>query len=247
MPFFVYFVPVQLCRNGAPQIISSDNLTQLETDPKVWTETVPPTTGVQTLTLNPPNPNFYYGFGFNVEPNGSWQNVGGFNGTITHEYRGGTDPTTDPAAGFGWAAVFNGSPNDPNNTVGSQIGNMMTTAFDNAGGARAAWLGANLFDQYGVYSDWMNGSAYQAYFNAQVANGLYPSRVEGRDLMGTPMFRAFFAPFHGSNWTSNDGLDCLTYQQRQQTLSGQGYVPASLQSYVGGDGLRRYQATWVKW
>jgi len=199
------------------------------------------------MTLTSPSSSFYYGFGFNVEPNASWQNVGDFNGTITHEYRGGTTVSSDPAAGFGWSALFNGTPNDPTNSVGYQIGNMMQTAFSNAGGQTGAWVNANLFDQYGVYTGWMTASAYQTYFNAQAAKSLYPSRVEGRNDTGQPMFRAYFAPFHGTAWQSNHGLDCLTYQSTAASMAAEGYQTASLQSYVGANGLRGYQATWVKW
>ncbi len=229
-------------RSGGSPLLSLNSIASLETSPNVWYASA----ANGTLMLNPPNPNYYYGFGFDVAPNGSWQNVGDFNGTVTYEYRGGTSSRTDNAAGFGWVAVFNGTPNDPKNTVGSQIGNMMFAAFNGLGGAAAPWMNANLFDQFGVYSQWMTGSQYQTLFNAQVAAGLYPSRIEGRDLMGTPMYRAFFAPVHGSTWTSNNGMDCVTYQSKQQSLAAQGYTTASLQAYVGGDGLRRYQATWVK-
>jgi hypothetical protein len=230
-------------RNGGTPLFTSDSITNLEKFPNVWTETE----NNSVVSLNAPNSNFYYGFGFNVDPNGNWQNVGAFNGTVTHEYRGGSNFATNSTAGFGWVALFNGTPNDPSNNVASQIGQMMQNAFNAAGGASGNWLSTNLFEQYGVYTSWMTGDAYQAYFNTQAANGMYPSRIEGRNVTGTPMFRAFFAPFKGTKWNSRHAMSCLAYRQHAQTMAAEGFQTTSLQSYVGANGLRRYQATWIKW
>jgi hypothetical protein len=227
-------------RNGQTPLLHTMSIKDLETFPNVWTVTE----SNRVVSLSAPNSSFYYGFGFNIDPNHDWQNVGGFNGTITHEYRGGSN---NPTAGFGWAALFNGTPYDPNNTAGFQIGQMMQNAFTAAGGASGSWLPTNLFDQYGVYTAWMTFDAYQTYFDAQTAKGMYPSRVEGINVTGTPMYRGFFAPFKGSGFYSSHAMDCLTYQQQAQTMAAEGFQTTSLGSYVGGDGLRRYQATWIKW
>ncbi len=227
-------------RNGLAPLLTPASITELEKFPNVWTVTE----NNFVVSLSAPDATFYYGFGFNIDPTLDWQNVGGFNGTLTHEYRGGSNNST---AGFGWVALFNGTPNDPQNTSGYQIGQMMQNAFAAAGGANGNWLSTNLFDQYGAYTNWMTFDAYQTYFDTQNAKGMYPSRVEGKNVIGTPMYRGFFAPFKAANFFSSHAMDCLTYSQQVQTMAADGFQIVSLGAYVGGDGLRKYQATWIKW
>ena len=106
----------------------------------------------------------------------------------------------------------------------------------------------NLFDQYGTYTGWMTGAAYQSKFNAEAKLGKYPSRVEGFNSTGTDLFRAVFAPNPGfSAWASYNGMTCQTYTSTAASMAGAGYDTASLQQYLSSDGTRRYQATWVKW
>src|SRR5579884_3158431 len=117
---------------------------------------------------------------------------------------------------------------------------------DNAiGNAGIAWGNTNYFDQYGAYTPWMSASDYQNYFNNR-PSGTYPSRVEGRNEMGTPMFRAVFAPFHGTAWQSAHDMDCNTGSSTATNLALQGYQLVSMNSFVGADGLRKYQGTWAK-
>lgn len=238
-------------RSGGAAILTDASVGQLELFPNLWT--FPTTVDSGLFTLSTPNAGNWYGFGTGVNPNEDWFNNGGLNGTTTTVYRGGNNPGADSTAGFGWSAFFNTSnppppaPTDGGAQIVTDPGTMMGNAFNAAGGPNANWLAVDLFDQYGAYTPWMTSDQYQAFFDAQVAGGLYPSRVEGTSQTATPMFRAVFAPFKGAGWQSNHGMDCLTYQQRATAFAAQGYQTASLQAFVGSDGLRRYQATWVNW
>jgi CubicO group peptidase (beta-lactamase class C family) len=223
-------------RSGSSAILTDASIGELQTFPDAWVEG-PGAPDSGQITINPPSTGGAYGFGFNVGTNESWQNVGQFAGTLTHIYRGGNSSRTDGAAGFGWVAFFNGTNgSDPTNSATGQIGAIMSKAF-NAVGASGAWLSTSLFDQYGQYTQWMSGSQYQALFNSMASKGQYPTRVEGKNETGFPMFRA----------TANHGMDCLSYSQKANTMKNQGYAQASLQSYVGSDGLRYYQSVWIKW
>jgi hypothetical protein len=177
-------------------------------------------------------PGTWYGLGWSVNSAGNWWHLGSLPGTASEQVH-----TSD---GWGWTAFFNERPQDPN------FQNEIDAAMWDAKRAASDWLTTDLFDQYGIYTDWMNASDYQDFFNRQTA-GLYPSRVEAMNVAGSPLYRAFFAPFHGSGWETHHGLSCSQYQSLASSLATQGYQPASLQSYVSGDGTRRYQATWVQW
>jgi hypothetical protein len=265
--------PVDLLRvevaldGGKNPLLTAANITDLEKNPNAWSVRVDQTQTPPALVLDDPSTDNWYGFGFGVTNTGVWWNFGGFTGTWTYEYRGGPNGQSDcfdssgngcragtagctcapvTTARYGWVAFFNSSLDSDQSGA---LDMMMQRAWWRVVTSRAQWVTGDLFDQYGGYTGWMTAGDYQTYFNAQTANGRYPSRIEGQSQTGTPMYRAVFAPFsttQGSNWTSQHGMDCLTYRQKQQTLAAQGYRPVSMQSYVGSDGLRRYQATWVQ-
>ena len=171
--------------------------------------------------------------GWSVNNAGNWWHNGSLPGTVTEQVHA--------TNGFGWAAFFNSRPSDTNGFLGD-LDKALWTAPDGT----SNWGNADLFDQYGIYTNWMTGSSYQSQFSAAQAAGKYPSRVEGYNSTGTPLYRAVFAPFHGTSWRSHHGLDCPAYRSYAASLASQGYETASLQSYISNDGTRRYQATWVK-
>jgi hypothetical protein len=185
-------------------------------------------------SLQPASTTSWYGFGWTVNDSGNWWPNGSLPGTTTEQIR--------TADGWGFAAFFNSRPSD-SNTFDGEVDAAPWNAFNGV----STWETANLFDQYGAYTGWMTGATYQATFNSEAAAGKYPSRVEGGNVTGTPLFRAVFAPVHSSNWTSSNGIDCPMYESKAATLASEGYETASLQSFVSNDGTRRYQATWVKW
>ncbi len=217
-------------RSGVPALLSSTSLTDLASNPNVPWETINSMNQITTFTPS----GTWYGMGWQINSAGNWWHFGDLPGTVAEQVHA--------ANGWGWAAFFNTRPSDS-----GSFENELDTALWNAFNGTTTWESANLFDQYGAYTGWTNGSNYQAQFNAAVAAGKYPSRVEGTQDTGTQLYRATFAPFHGSAFQSRNGIDCPTYQSLASTYAAQGYETASLQSFVSDDGTRRYQATWIKW
>jgi CubicO group peptidase (beta-lactamase class C family) len=217
-------------RNGRTPLLTTDSITKLAANPGVpWAEVDTSSDTMGTFVSGN-----WRGFGWVVNPDGNWFHTGVLDGTLTEQIHF--------ANGFGAALFLNEQMPDTN-----AIDPLLENAFGAAGGETGDWLADDLFDQYTTYTPWMNWADYQAYFDSQAPLGRYPSRVEGRSQTGTPMYRAIYAPFKGSSFETHHNMDCLTYQQRTAALAALGYQLASLQSFVGDDGLRRYQATWVDW
>ncbi len=218
-------------RTGGTPLLTSTSLTELAANPNVPTAVV---SSAGVMSTQAASSTSWYGFGWAVNSSGNWWHSGSLPGTTTEQVH--------TADGWGFAAFFNSRPSD-SNTFGNELDAALWSAFNGV----TTWETANLFDQYGAYTGWMNAATYQATFNSEAAAGKYPSRVDGANVTGTPLYRAVFAPVHSSNWTASNGIDCPAYKSQAQTLASQGYETASLQSFVSNDGTRRYQATWVKW
>ncbi len=216
-------------RSGGMPLLDPASLAEMTANPGVPVATIDNSNHLVTV----PQSGSWYGMGWQVNSAGNWWHNGSLPGTQTEQVHASN--------GFGWAAFFNSRPSNSNG-FGSDLDAALWTAFNGT----SSFGNIDLFDQYGAYSGWMSGAAYQSQFDTQKAAGLYPSRIEGFSSTGTPLYRAVFAPFHGSAWESHHGIDCPTYQSRAAALAAQGYEPASLQSFVASDGTRRYQATWVK-
>jgi N-acyl-D-amino-acid deacylase len=255
-------------RGGTP-LLTPSNVIELQRDPAAWfAPGAPPgTTGPWTLMLNPPGHQSWYGFGFNIGTNGVWANFGEYpTSTLTYEYRAGQtgdlacfdssgmgcDPAkTSPCscvstANYDWVVAFNSDPTKDERYALDQV--MKKSLWQVILGGHS-WGTGNLFDQYGAYSGWLNDSDFKNYVSVQKNSGMYPSHVEGQSQTGTPLYRASFVPFattQGAAWFTVNGMDCITYKQQAPYLAAEGYHPVSLQSFVGSDGLRRYQGTWIQ-
>jgi hypothetical protein len=216
-------------RSGGTPLLDSTSLAEMTANPAVPAATI--NSSNQLVTV--PQVGSWYGMGWEVNTAGNWWHNGSLPGTQTEQVHASN--------GFGWAAFFNTRPSNTNG-FGTDLDNALWTAFNGT----SSFGTTNLFDQYGAYTGWMTGASYQSDFNTQAAAGRYPSRVEGFSSTGTPLYRAVFAPFHGTAWESQNGVTCSTYQSEAATLAKDGFRTASLQSYVASDGTRRYQATWVK-
>lgn len=217
-------------RNGHTPLLNSTSITELTSNPNVlWSEI----NSSNVLTTYTPS-GYWYGMGWELNSSGNWWHSGSLPGTSTEQVHASN--------GFGWAALFNSRPSSPQ--FFTDLDNDLWTAFSGT----SSFLTTNLFDQYGAYTGWMNGAAYQSKFNAEAKLGNYPSRVEGFNSTGADLFRAVFAPNPGfSAWASYNGMTCETYKSTSASMASAGYEKASLQQYVSGDGTRRYQGTWVKW
>ena len=218
-------------RTGVPALLSSTSLTDLAANPNVLVEAINSSNQIVAQTGSSTS---WYGMGWAVNSGGNWWHFGDLDGTVAEQVHA--------ANGWGWAAFFN---ERPSNSSGFE--NELDQDLWNAFNGTTTWLTTNLFDQYGAYTGWTDGATYQSWFNSEVAAGRYPSRVEGTQDTGRPLYRAAFVPFHGSAFQSRNGIDCPTYQSLASSYASQGYQTASLQSFVSDDGTRRYQATWVKW
>jgi CubicO group peptidase (beta-lactamase class C family) len=216
-------------RNGKPPMLTATSLSEMTANPNVLWSEINAANLLTTYTL----PGYWYGFGWEVNSWGNWWHFGSLPGTVTEQVHA--------ANGFGWAAFFNSRPAN-SDQFNTDLDSGLWTAFNNT----TSFLSTDLFDQYGTYTSWLDGAAYQATFNTEQAAGKYPSRVEGFNSTGTPLYRAVFAPVPGVSWESNNGMTCQTYQSKASSMAKAGYETASLQSYVSNDGTRRYQSTWVK-
>jgi len=218
-------------RGGGTPLLNATSITEMTSNPKVlWSEI----NSSNVLTTFTPSGE-WYGMGWEVNSAGNWWHTGSLPGTATEQVHASN--------GYGWAAFFNSRPSN-SNQFSTDLDNALWTAFNGT----SSFVTTNLFDQYGAYTHWMNGAAYQSTFNTEVKAGKYPSRVEGYSSTGTDLYRAVFASNPGfSAWQSNDGMTCQTYKATAASMASGGYETASLQSYVSSDGTRRYQATWVKW
>jgi CubicO group peptidase (beta-lactamase class C family) len=217
-------------RNGRTPLLNSTSLADLTSNPGVlWSEV---NKANKLVTFTPSGE--WYGMGWQVNSLGNWWHYGDLPGTVTEQVHASN--------GFGWAAFFNSNPNS------GQFSTDLDSALWTAYSGTSSFLTTDLFNQYGKYTGWITGAAYQAKVNAEVKLGKYPSRVEGFNSTGTDRFRAVFAPNPGfSAWQSNNGMTCQSYQSTAASMASAGYETASLQQYVSSDGTRRYQATWVKW
>ena len=230
----------------APAFLSSARVDDIKAYPGSNPDYIPYVGGVTDGGLVPDisgdklGPKYFYGPGWDIHHDagfpafaGDWSVGGSIAGTNTIAIH--------MANGFGIAGFVNDSTNS------YDLFGTLYQAFSAAQGVDGSWFSGDLFDQYASYTGWMTGSQYQTYFNQQVLTGLYPTRIEGINHVGTPMFRAAFAPFKGYAWESHHGFGCTDYQAINSSLAAKGYKQTSLQSYVDTDGTRRYQATWVDW
>jgi CubicO group peptidase (beta-lactamase class C family) len=221
-------------RTGGTPLLNAASISDMTANPGVPVAVV----NSSNKLVTQPQSGSWYGMGWEVNTAGNWWHNGSLPGTQTEQVHA--------ANGFGFAAFFNTRPSNSDG-FGSDLDSALWTAFNAVGPNNFGSV--DLFDQYGSYTDWMNGAAYQSKFNSEKTAGNYPSRVEGFSFAGTPLYRAVFAPVPASvsAWQSSNGIDCPAYKNLSNTLRGEGYENASLQSFVSEDGTRRYQATWVKW
>ena len=218
-------------RGGGTRLLDATSITHMTSNPHVlWSEI---NSSNKLVTFTPSG--YWYGMGWEVNTADNWWHTGSLPGTATEQVHA--------ANGFGWAAFFNSRPSNSD-----QFSNDLDSALWNAFNGTSSFETANLFDQYGAYTDWMDSAAYQSTFDTEHSAGKYPSRVEGFNSTGTALYRAVFAPDPGfAAWQSNNGMTCSTYKSTAASMTSAGYQTTSLQSYVSNDGTRRYQATWVKW
>lgn len=217
-------------RNGHTPLLNSSSLADLTSNPGVFWSEINKANKLVKFTPS----GEWYGMGWWVNSLGNWWHTGDLPGTVTEQVHASN--------GFGWAAFFNSNPNS------GQFSTDLDNGLWNAFNGTSSFLTTDLFDQYGAYTSWLNGAAYQSKVNAEVKLGKYPSRVEGYNSTGTDLFRAVLAPNPGfSAWASYNGMTCQTYTSTAASMASAGYETASLQQYVSSDGTRRYQGTWVKW
>ena len=154
-------------RSGGTPLLNSTSLTDMTSNPNVlWSEI----NSSNVLTTYTPS-GYWYGMGWELNSAGNWWHSGSLPGTSTEQVHASN--------GFGWAALFNSRPSNPQ--FFTDLDNDLWTAFSGT----SSFLTTDLFDQYGAYTGWMTGAAYQSKFNAEAKLGKYPSRVEGFNSTGT--------------------------------------------------------------
>lgn len=97
------------------------------------------------------------------------------------------------------------------------------------------------------FSAWLSGAAYQAAFDAALAEQRYPEVIEGRNNGGVSEFRARFVAFPPGSFSfaSHHGISQSEYAAKIQQYQANGLAVRSVQTFVDAAGVTRYCATWT--
>lgn len=86
---------------------------------------------------------------------------------------------------------------------------------------------------------------YQTEFEKIWKSGYRPVWVDGYDVNGDTFFNVIFRPNDGTAWAARHGLTAGAYQTLFDTLTGQGFRPVHIESYLSGGSIR-YAPIFVK-
>jgi hypothetical protein len=95
---------------------------------------------------------------------------------------------------------------------------------------------------------WMTSEQYQAAFDKQVQEGLYPYKLEGRCANGVEKFQVQWKgfPLGSEGFVSHHGITREFYERKNQEYSAMGASLESLNSFRDCRGDDKYQANWFK-
>lgn len=99
------------------------------------------------------------------------------------------------------------------------------------------------------FTEWLPGGDYHARFTRQRTRRRYPAVVEGNNLDGQSFYRAIFLPFPPGAfefWTRY-GLRESKFPAVHGDLTSKDARLITHQSFVDEQGIRRHQATWVRY
>ena len=115
--------------------------------------------------------------------------------------------------------------------------------------ALPAALPADLPPSPGSFSPWREEKAFAAEMDRLWKDGYYPSIVEGRAGVSTNEYRAVMQPFPKKVFWFYWWYGQLRsqYEEHRQRMTSEGFREISLQSFTDLDGMRRYQACWLKY
>jgi hypothetical protein len=89
----------------------------------------------------------------------------------------------------------------------------------------------------------LDGDAYQAEFDALVADGYRPVDVSGYELNGRDYYAAVFEQRSDAPWDARHGLSADNYQAAVDGFIANGYRPLHVAGYSIG-GQARYATIW---
>ena len=100
----------------------------------------------------------------------------------------------------------------------------------------------------GKFTPWMDEMDYQKEFDQKFRYGYYSAVVEGRSFDKRNQYRAIFEPFIPGvfYFYSYHGQLKSSYDQNNGDLLSRGFECVHLQIFEDYDGMRRYQATWIR-
>ena len=99
-----------------------------------------------------------------------------------------------------------------------------------------------------AFSPWMDRDRFDREMKNHWNAGYLPNRVEGRDVNGSPEFRATLKPFPKGPWAFFwwFGIPRDQYEKHRSELLAKGFKETHLQIFNGNDNLPRYQTCWFK-
>jgi N-acyl-D-amino-acid deacylase len=209
-----------------PRLLSVESVAAMITDPHVLV-------GTASGGTQPANGSNWFGASWSVNTNAHWWLESSLPGVSTLQVRA--------ANGFGWTAVFNTRGKDMWKALDKLDGEMWR-----AFGGTTKWLDEDLFEQFGPLTAWMPIADLRTRMDAAAQASQYASRIDGRLKDGVKEYRARFSPLSGHPVAALYGADCVNYRKAALGYTTSGYDPVSLQSFIDGQGVRRYQASWVK-
>lgn len=98
------------------------------------------------------------------------------------------------------------------------------------------------------FTPWMSAADFKHEFDSQYNLRRYPPKIEGRNNKGINEFRAVFVPFPQGAfyYKTYTRMDKSLYDRKNSELYNNGFTLKTLQTFIDSNGIKRYQATWVR-
>ena len=128
--------------------------------------------------------------------------------------------------------------------------NVYKMAMDMARQKREAFrnvINSKPFGMVRNYTSWMNVTDYKKELEKQSENKHYPYEIYGRSYKGEKQYRVCFRPFPSFDFRSCHGLQQQSFEEWDKWYSSiQRYERIFTNIFYDEEGVKRYQATWIR-